>query len=71
MINGTVIGDIDVEHFLELQSNARVTGTIRYQHLQMDVGAAVHGKLLQAQLAPAAGNVVELQMEKASAGERR
>src|SRR5688500_1907451 len=40
VINGTVNGDLDVEHFLELQSNARVTGTIRYQQLQMDVGAS-------------------------------
>jgi cytoskeletal protein CcmA (bactofilin family) len=48
VINGTVAGDLDVEHFLELQSNARVSGTIRYQHLKMDVGAAVHGKLTKA-----------------------
>ena len=48
VINGTVIGDLDVEHFLELQSNSRVSGTIRYQHLQMDVGAAVRGQLVKA-----------------------
>jgi len=41
VINGTVVGDLDVEHFLELQSNSRIIGTVRYQHLQMDVGAAV------------------------------
>lgn len=45
VINGTVVGDLFVEHFLELQANARVTGTIRYQQLQMDVGAAVDGQL--------------------------
>ena len=51
VINGTVNGDLDVEHFLELQSNANVSGTIRYQHLQMDVGAAVRGQLLKAESA--------------------
>ncbi|HEY8709508.1 MAG TPA: polymer-forming cytoskeletal protein [Burkholderiaceae bacterium] len=71
VINGTVIGDLVVEHFLELQSNARVSGTIRYEHLQMDVGAAVHGKLVKAEAVPAADNVVELAMDKAVGAERR
>jgi cytoskeletal protein CcmA (bactofilin family) len=62
VINGTVIGDLDVEHFLELQSNANVSGTIRYQHLQMDVGAAVRGQLLKADTA----EVLELGTAKAS-----
>ena len=56
VINGTVAGDLDVDHFLELQSNARVTGTIRYQQLQMDVGATVQGQLLQRQADPPAGD---------------
>jgi cytoskeletal protein CcmA (bactofilin family) len=60
VINGTVIGDLDVEHFLELQSNSRVIGTIRYEHLQMDVGAAVRGQLVKAEASPSADNVVEL-----------
>ena len=71
VINGTVVGDLDVEHFLELQSNSRVSGTIRYQHLQMDVGAEVRGQLVRAGVAPAADNVVELTAEKALAIERR
>ena len=72
VINGTVIGDLDVEHRLELQSDARVTGTIRYRQLQMDVGATVQGHLLRvAATASASGNVVELGAEKAAAGERR
>jgi cytoskeletal protein CcmA (bactofilin family) len=45
VINGVVDGDLEVEHFLELQSKARVTGSIRYRQLQMDVGAAVRGRL--------------------------
>jgi len=71
VINGTVIGDLDVEHRLELQSDARVTGTIRYRQLQMDVGATVQGHLLRVATPTAAGNVVELGAEKAAAAERR
>ena len=73
VINGSVVGDLVVEHLLELQSNARVRGTIRYAHLQMDVGAAVSGQLVQAEAAAAADNVVELGVERAAerAAERR
>jgi cytoskeletal protein CcmA (bactofilin family) len=72
VINGTVIGDLDVEHRLELQSDARVTGTIRYRQLQMDVGATVQGHLLRvAATAAAPDNVVELGAEKTAAAERR
>ena len=75
VINGTVVGDIDVEHFLELQSESRVTGRIRYHHLRMDVGAAVYGELLAAQPeAPPAqvvDNVVALAEDKLRHAERR
>jgi len=71
VINGTVIGDLDIEHFLELQSNSRVSGTIRYEHLHMDVGAAVRGQLVKAETSPAMDNVVELALDKASGAERR
>jgi len=60
VINGTVAGDLDVEHFLELQSNSRVSGTIRYQHLKMDVGAAVQGQLSKTGDSPAKDNIVAL-----------
>ena len=45
VINGTITGDVTVEHFVELQSNAHVNGNIYYQQLRMDVGASVEGKL--------------------------
>lgn len=60
VINGIVTGNLDVEYRLELQSDARVCGTIRYRQLQMDVGASVSGHLVKVDDAPAAGNVVEL-----------
>ncbi|MGK2900274.1 MAG: bactofilin family protein [Burkholderiaceae bacterium] len=71
VINGTVTGDLEVEHLLELQSNARVSGTVRYRHLQMDVGAALRGQLLKSDAPAAAANVVELGADKsAGAGPR-
>jgi cytoskeletal protein CcmA (bactofilin family) len=45
IINGRVIGDVTVAHFVELQSNAHIQGNIYYQKLRMDVGATVEGKL--------------------------
>ena len=45
VINGTISGDVEVEHYLELQADARVTGNIRYRHLQMECGARVDGPL--------------------------
>ena len=72
VINGSVIGDLVVEHFLELQSNARVSGTIRYEHLQMDVGASVRGQLIKADAVAATdSNVVALAVDKVGGVERR
>lgn len=72
VINGTVVGDLVVEHFLELQSNSHVIGTIRYEHLQMDVGASVSGQLLRADAAVVStDNVVELGADKPFTAERR
>lgn len=45
VINGTIDGDVEVEHFLELQPGARVTGSIRYRQLRMECGARVDGRL--------------------------
>ena len=47
VVNGTIIGDLSVGHFVELQPNARVSGNITYHQLQMDCGAAVEGKLVK------------------------
>ncbi|MBL8202108.1 MAG: polymer-forming cytoskeletal protein [Chromatiales bacterium] len=46
VINGTIRGDLEVGHFLELQANARVTGNITYRQMQLECGAAVEGKLV-------------------------
>ncbi|MBW7861063.1 MAG: polymer-forming cytoskeletal protein [Rhodocyclaceae bacterium] len=47
VINGSVKGDLEVEHFLELHSNARIAGNISYRQLQMDCGAGIEGQLVR------------------------
>jgi cytoskeletal protein CcmA (bactofilin family) len=47
VINGRVEGDLEVDHFLELQDGARVTGNITYRTLKLDCGAVVDGKLVR------------------------
>jgi len=60
VVNGTIIGDLTVDHFLELQANARVSGNITYRQLQMDCGASVDGKLEKTgETEEATRNVVE------------
>jgi cytoskeletal protein CcmA (bactofilin family) len=47
VVNGTIQGDLVVHHFLELQADAKVTGSISYRQLQMACGAGVQGQLVQ------------------------
>ena len=45
LIDGSIAGDLVVEHLLELHSNARVRGNISYRQLSMENGALVEGTL--------------------------
>ncbi|MBS0450289.1 MAG: polymer-forming cytoskeletal protein [Proteobacteria bacterium] len=45
IVNGTIVGDVIADHFVDLQANAHVTGNIEYSQLRMDCGATVDGKL--------------------------
>jgi len=45
VINGEIVGDLTVSHFLELQSNAIIRGNINYRQLQMECGVVVDGNL--------------------------
>ncbi len=60
VVNGEIVGDLTVEHFLELQPKARVTGDIKYRQLQMDCGASVSGTLSCESDEPRDDKVVEL-----------
>lgn len=76
LINGELVGDLEVEGFVELQAGARITGTLRYRQLQMDVGAVVQGQLVHldtpvAAAATAGAALVALVPEPRAAGESR
>ena len=45
VVNGTITGDVEVEHFIELQPGARVVGNLRYRQLRIECGATVEGHL--------------------------
>lgn len=67
VINGVIVGDVEVEHFLELQANARITGNITYRQLRMDCGASVDGKLNKIVEGADKSNVVELPASNSAA----
>ncbi|MCP4283309.1 MAG: polymer-forming cytoskeletal protein [Gammaproteobacteria bacterium] len=46
ILNGQVIGDVLASGRVELATNARVTGTIYYKLLEMEMGAEVNGQLV-------------------------
>lgn len=46
VINGTVIGPIHSNDFLELQTRARVTGDVEYSTIEIHLGAVVQGRLV-------------------------
>ena len=46
LMNGTVMGDVDVSGRVELGSTARVTGNVIYGLIEMASGAEVNGKLI-------------------------
>lgn len=66
IINGTIVGDLEVLHFLELQENARITGNIRYRQIRMNCGASVDGKLSTLEDQADITNVVELAANQAA-----
>jgi len=62
VIDGAIVGDLNVEESLDLQSNARIDGTIRYRELRMDIGAKVQGRMMRVEALmppPAADEAVD------------
>jgi len=52
VINGTVVGPVQAQEYVELQLKSRVTGDVFYKTLEMHVGAIVEGKLVHREGAP-------------------
>ncbi len=47
VVNGTISGDLEVDHFLELHASAKISGSITYRQLQMECGATLEGQLVR------------------------
>lgn len=45
VINGTVVGPVHAEEYVELQAKANVTGDVHYRALEIQLGAVVEGRL--------------------------
>lgn len=60
VVNGRIDGDLEVEHFLELQASAHISGHIIYRQLQMDCGAVVDGQLEKVEEATVDKKVVDI-----------
>ncbi|MDH5324625.1 MAG: polymer-forming cytoskeletal protein [Gammaproteobacteria bacterium] len=46
VLNGEVVGDVHAYKHIELAANARVTGNVYYQVIEMAMGAEVNGSLI-------------------------
>lgn len=46
MVNGTIEGDVHATNKVELFEKARILGDVHYSLLEMEVGSAVNGKLV-------------------------
>lgn len=46
VVNGTVIGPVHAQEYVELQGKSRVKGDVHYKTLEMHLGAIVEGKLV-------------------------
>lgn len=69
MLNGNVVGDVVASNRVELAPKARITGTVTYALLEMEMGAEVNGKLIHAEdvpvtsTSPAEDEVVAAELE--------
>lgn len=47
VIDGTVLGDVVASERVQLIANARITGNVQYNLIEMEVGAEVNGQLVR------------------------
>lgn len=72
LLSGTVKGDVSATERVELASTARVVGNVRYNLLEMAIGAEVNGKLIHQSETQAPEPTVKIEAVKPikAAGER-
>ncbi|WP_035060081.1 bactofilin family protein [Andreprevotia chitinilytica] len=63
ILNGEIVGPIEINQFVELQAKARVSGDLTYKVLEMHPGAVVEGRLV-----PLAGARVLISEDKPKGG---
>jgi|SRR6185437_1719355 cytoskeletal protein CcmA (bactofilin family) len=60
VINGTVVGAIQANEYVELQAKARVCGNVHYKTMEIQLGASIDGMLLHQDNAQSNNKVVTL-----------
>jgi cytoskeletal protein CcmA (bactofilin family) len=63
VVNGTIVGPVHANDFVELQPRSRVTGDVHYASIEMHLGAVVEGRLVH-KSAAAEPKPVELKLAK-------
>jgi cytoskeletal protein CcmA (bactofilin family) len=63
VVNGTIVGPVHANDFVELQPRSRVTGDVEYASIEMHLGAVVEGRLVH-KSAAAEPKPVELKLAK-------
>ena len=51
VLNGTVVGPVNVSDSIEMQPKARIVGDVHYVSIEMHQGAVIEGRLVH-QMAP-------------------
>jgi len=66
IVNGLVVGDIYASESVELAQNARITGNVYYNRIEVAMGAEVNGSLVhyEEKTDAVAADVAELQVRR-------
>lgn len=68
VINGTVIGPVHANEYLELQAKAKVVGDVYYKVMEIQLGASIEGMMMHQESTQTENKVVTL-VSSAAAGE--
>lgn len=63
VIDGTIIGNVFASEHIELAANAKISGNVYYNLLEMTMGAEVNGQMIHVRQQEA-GNYLDLQHEE-------
>ena len=69
IVNGLVIGDIYASESVELAQNARITGNVYYNRIEIAMGAEVNGSLVHYEEKASAVKAEVAELQKRRSGE--